>query len=257
MEEFESKVAIITGGARGIGRATAVKFAEKGAKLAICDILENEAEETLKQVKTIGGDIIFQKADVGNTSQIKAFIDHTLQTFGRLDFMVNNAGNQGTVAKIADQAEESFDLVMNINLKGVFLGMKYSIPHILKNGGTIVNIASGGGLVGVEGASVYCASKHGVVGMTKVAALDYATQGIRVNAICPGGVDTPMLRLFFESIEDPEARKQARAGFEATHPMGRIATAEEVADLAVFLCSEGAGFITGQAVGVDGGYVAH
>ena len=257
MKDFENKVALITGGARGIGRSTALKFAEKGAKIAICDILETEAQETIKQVKAIGGDVIFQKTDVGNTDQVQAFINKTVKTFGRIDFNINNAGHPGFVAKVADQEESKFDMVINTNLKGVFLGMKYAIPHILKNGGVIVNIASGGGLVGVDGASVYCASKHGVVGMTKVAALDYAKEGIRVNAICPGGVDTPMLQSFFDSIEDPEARKEARKGFEATHPMGRIATAEEVADLVVFLCTKGAGFITGQTVGVDGGYVTH
>ena len=184
-------------------------------------------------------------------------IEQALAVYGRLDILVNNAGTQGEVAPLVDQRLASFQEVFDTNVRSVFLCMKYAIPHLLNQRGAIVNIASGGGLVGVPGASVYCASKHAVIGMTKVAALDYATAGLRVNAVCPGGVDTPMLQRFFESIPDPDARRQAREEFNATHPIGRIAKPEEVAAAVVFLCSPDAAFITGTTLSVDGGYVAH
>ena len=257
MDDIKGQVALITGGSSGIGRATAVALAQQGVHTVVTGRSTSGLKDTIDAVYRVGGKVQVVEADVSQPDHIEQMVAKAAQEYGRLDLLVNNAGTQGEVAKLADQRLESFEEVFATNVMGVFLTMKYAIPHILKNGGAIVNVASGGGLVGVPGASVYCASKHAVVGMTKVAALDYATQGIRVNAVCPGGVDTPMLQRFFDSVGDEAASQQARAEFNASHPMGRIATSEEVADAIAFLCSPRASFITGTTLSVDGGYVAH
>ena len=257
-EGMQGKVALITGGSSGIGQASAVLFAKEGVKTVVTGRSQAGLDETLSQVGAAGGEGKAIVADVAVPAEVERMIAEGASTFGRLDYLVNNAGTQGEVNALADQRLESLDEVFATNVRGLFLCMKYAIPHILKQGGgAIVNLSSGGGLVGVPGASVYCASKHAVMGMTKVAALDYAQAGIRVNTVNPGGVDTPMLRRFFHSIEDEAERKQARAGFNATHPMGRIATPAEVAEAVVFLCSPKSAFTTGTALSVDGGYVAH
>ena len=257
MNEMKGQVALITGGSSGIGRAAAAALAQQGVQVVVTGRSTSGLKDTVEAVHQVGGEVRMIEADISEPDSIKQMVEKAAQKYGRLDLLVNNAGTQGEVAKLADQRLKSFEEVFATNVMGVFLTMKYAIPHILKNGGAIVNIASGGGLVGVPGASVYCASKHAVVGMTKVAALDYATQGIRVNAVCPGGVDTPMLQRFFDSIEDEAARQQAREEFNASHPMGRIATSEEVAEAVVFLCSPRASFTTGTTLSVDGGYVTH
>ena len=256
-ESMQGRVALITGGSSGIGQAAAVAFAKEGVKTVVTGRRRSGLDDTVSQVKAAGGDVRAIAADLTNPADIERMISEGASAFGRLDYLVNNAGTQGEVNPLADQRLESFDEVFAANVRGLFLCMKHAIPHILKQGGAIVNISSGGGLVGVPGASVYCASKHAVMGMTKVAALDYAQKGIRVNSVNPGGVDTPMLQRFFDSIDDEGERRAAREGFNASHPMGRIATVEEVADAVVFLCSPKAGFITGTALSVDGGYVAH
>ena len=257
-EGMEGKVALITGGSSGIGRASAILFASHGVKTVVSGRSAAGLEETLSEVKAVGGAGAAIVADVAVPADVARMVTEGASAFGRLDYLVNNAGTQGEVSVLADQRLESFDEVFATNVRGLFLCMKHAIPYILKQGGgAVVNLSSGGGLVGVPGASVYCASKHAVMGMTKVAALDYAQAGIRVNTVNPGGVDTPMLRRFFDSIEDHAEREQARAAFNATHPMGRIATPEEVAEAVVFLCSPKAAFTTGTALSVDGGYVAH
>ena len=256
-EDMTGSVALITGGSSGIGQASAIAFAKDGVRTVVTGRSRSGLDETVAQVKAAGGDVQAIDADLTDAADIERMVARAAAAYGRLDFLINNAGTQGEVAELAQQRLDSFDEVFATNVRALFLCMKHAIPHLLKQGGAIVNLSSGGGLVGVPGASVYCASKHAVMGMTKVAALDYARQGIRVNAVNPGGVDTPMLRRFFDSIEDEAQRQAARDGFDASHPMGRIATVEEVAAAVVFLCSSKAAFITGTALSVDGGYVAH
>ena len=255
-EGMRGRVALITGGSSGIGQASAVALAKEGVKTVVTGRSQEGLGDTVSQVKAAGGDVQAIGADLTDPTDIERMIAEGASAYGRLDYLINNAGTQGEVNELADQRLESFDEVFATNVRGLFLCMKYAIPHILKQGGAIVNLSSGGGLVGVPGASVYCASKHAVMGMTKVAALDYAQKGIRVNSVNPGGVDTPMLQRFFNSIEDEGERRAARDVFDASHPMGRLATAEEVAEAVVFLCSPKAAFITGTALSVDGGYVA-
>ena len=258
IEAMTGKVALITGGSSGIGQAAAVALAKKGVKSVITGRSASGLEETAAQVKAAGGETSALEADLMDADAIEPLVADAVSAFGRLDYVVNNAGFQGEVNPLADQRLESYEVVFAINVRAPFLVMKYAIPHLLaQGGGAIVNISSGGGLVGVPGASVYCASKHAVMGLTKVAAIDYAKQGVRVNAVNPGGVDTPMLRKFFDSIPDEGERTAAREAFDATHPIGRIATAEEVADAVVFLCSDKASNIVGIALSVDGGYVAN
>ncbi len=255
---MQGKAALITGGSSGIGQATAVALAREGAKTVITGRSTSGLEETAAKVKAAGGETHALEADLKDPNAIEPLVADAAAAFGRLDYVVNNAGAEGEVNVVADQRLESYEDVFATNVRAPFLIMKYAIPHLLKQGGgAIVNLASGGGLVGVPGASIYCASKHAVMGLTKVAAIDYAKQGIRVNAVNPGGVDTPMLRKFFESIPDAGQRKAAREAFDATHPIGRIATPEEVADAIVFLCSDRASNIVGIALPVDGGYVAN
>ena len=257
MASMEGKVALITGGSSGIGQASAVALAREGVKTVISGRSAAGLRETAALIETAGGEVHSLEADLMDPASIERLVSEAATAFGRLDYVVNNAGTQGEVNVVADQRLESYEQVFATNVRAPFLIMKYAIPHLLEQGGgAIVNLASGGGLVGVPGASLYCASKHAVMGLTKVAAIDYAKQGIRVNAVNPGGVDTPMLRKFFDSIPDEVQRKVARAGFEATHPNGRIATAEEIADAVVFLCSDKASNIVGIALPVDGGYVA-
>ena len=255
-ETMAGKVALITGGSSGIGQATALALAKEGVKTVVTGRNEGGLDETLSRVTAAGGNVRVMTADLMNPADIERLIAEAAAAFGRLDYLVNNAATQGEVNEVADQRLESFEEVFDTNVRALFLCMKHAIPLLLKQGGAIVNLSSGGGLVGVPGASVYCASKHAVMGITKVAAIEYAQKGIRVNAVNPGGVDTPMLQRFFDSIEDESEREAARESFNASHPMGRIATAEEVADAIVFLCSPKAAFITGAALSVDGGYVA-
>ena len=256
-ESMQGKVALITGASSGIGQATAVSLAKEGVKSVVTGRSTEGLQETTSQTKAAGGEVRPLAADLTDPDDIERLVADSAAAFGRLDYVINNAGTQGEVNAVADQRPESYEEVFATNVRAPFLIMKHAIPHLLRQGGgAIVNLSSGGGLVGVPGASVYCASKHAVMGMTKVAAIDYAKQGIRVNAVNPGGVDTPMLRKFFASIPDDGERKAARQAFEATHPMGRIATVEEIADAIVFLCSPKASFITGIALSVDGGYVA-
>jgi NAD(P)-dependent dehydrogenase (short-subunit alcohol dehydrogenase family) len=247
----EGKVALITGGASGIGRATALTFAREGAKLVIADMNADGGHQTVHMITEQGGEAIFVKTDVSKAVEVQALIAQAVATYGRLDCAHNNAGVSSPVrASIADYPEEDWHRVIAINLTGVWLCMKYEIPQMLQQGGgTIVNTASIMGLVATGFNPAYVASKHGVVGLTKTAALEYAQQGIRVNCVCPGVIQTPMTE---RGLRHPERR----ARIMASEPMGRVGTPEEVAEAVVWLCSDAASFVTGHTMTVDGGYVA-
>jgi NAD(P)-dependent dehydrogenase (short-subunit alcohol dehydrogenase family) len=244
------KVALVTGGSSGIGRATALLFAREGAKVAVADVEMEGGQETVRQIKAGGGEALFVKADVSKAAEVEALINQTVASYGRLDYAHNNAGIEGRLALTAEAREESWDRVLTINLKGVWLCMKYEIPQMLKQGGgAIVNTASGAGLVGIAGGGAYVASKHGVVGLTKTAALEYAKAGIRVNAVCPSVIQTPM-------VERIVSRLGPRYTLVDAQPIGRMGRPEEIAAAVVWLCSDAASFVTGHAMAVDGGYVA-
>ena len=249
--ELEGKIAIVTGGTSGIGRDAAVLFAKAGAKVAVAGRREKEGQETLELVRAAGGDCLFVKTDVAHAAQVQALVRKTVEKFGRLDVAFNNAGIEGSWLPIVEQPEEDWDCTIAINLKGVWLCLKYEIQQMLKQGtgGAIVNMASVSGLIGSPGAATYSASKHGVLGLTKAAALETAKTGIRVNAVCPAVIETPMGERLWGA---PELRKFA-LGF---HPIGRFGTPMEVAEAVVWMCSERASFMTGQSLVLDGGFLA-
>lgn len=246
---FTNKVVIVTGGVSGIGRAAALAFAKRGAKVSVADWTENQ--ETVELITASGGEAIFIKCDVSKADDVKAMVEKTVATFGRLDYAFNNAGIEGATAPTKDCTEENWDKTIGVNLKGIWLCMKYEIPEILKQGkGAIVNCASVAGLVGFGGLPAYVASKHGVVGLTKTAALECAQLGIRVNVVCPGVIQTPMIDRL------TGAKKEAIDQFTKLEPVGRFGQPEEIANAVVWLCSDKASFVTGHAMAVDGGFVA-
>ncbi len=249
--QLDGKVALITGAGSGIGRASALAFAREGAKVAVADIVVEGGEETVRMVKEAGGEAFFIKVDVANAADVEAMVNTVVATYGRIDCAYNNAGIEGRLASTDEYPEDVFDKVIDINLTGVWLCMKYELPHMLKQGGgAIVNTASGAGLIGVAGMSAYVASKHGVVGLTKTAALEYAKSGIRVNAVCPGLIQTPMVERI--TADQP----QLGEALVAAEPVGRTGKPEEIAESVVWLSSDAASFVTGHAMSVDGGYVA-
>ena len=249
--QLDGKVALITGAGSGIGRASALAFAREGAKVAVADIVVEGGEETVRMVKEAGGEAFFIKVDVSNAADVEAMVNAVVDTYGRIDCAYNNAGIEGRLASTDEYPEDVFDKVIDINLTGVWLCMKYELPHMLKQGsGAIVNTASGAGLIGVAGMSAYVASKHGVVGLTKTAALEYAKSGIRVNAVCPGLIQTPMVERI--TADQP----QLGEALVAAEPVGRTGKPEEIAESVVWLSSDAASFVTGHAMSVDGGYVA-
>ncbi|KOP26672.1 short-chain dehydrogenase [Hapalosiphon sp. MRB220] len=249
MTMFAKKVAIITGGSSGIGRATAIAFAKEGAKVVVASRRIQESQETVELIRNVGGEAFFVKTDVSQEADVKTMVEKTIETYGRLDYGFNNAGIDQIPTPLPEQTEETFDQLININLKGVWLAMKYEIAQMLKTGGgAIVNTASIGGLIGFPGIPIYIASKHAVLGLTKAAAIEYAKSGIRINAISPGTVITD---LFERSLgKDPQMKEQIMA----MHPIGRAGTPEEIASAVLWLCSEGAGFTIGQSLTVDGGF---
>ena len=247
---FKDKVAIVTGGNFGIGRATAVAFANRGAKVFIADWIEDN-NETIKLIETAGGTVKFVHCDVSSMTEVRNMVDKTIETFGRLDYAFNNAGIEGVTANTHECTEENWDRTIGINLKGVWLCMKNEIPEMLKNQkGVIINCASVAGLSGFAGLPAYTASKHAIVGLTKTAALEYAKQGIRVNAVCPGVIHTSMVDRI--TGNDKEVEKQ----YISMEPVGRMGLPEEVAEAVIWLCSDSASFVTGIAMPVDGGFTA-
>ena len=248
---IEDKVALVTGGGSGIGRAAALTFAREGARVAVSDVVVEAGEETVQLIKNADGEAVFIKADVSQASEVDALIGKVVKAYGRLDCAHNNAGIEGNSAKIADYDEADWDRVIAINLTGVWLCMKYEIPQMLQQGGgAIVNTSSVAGLLGFRTGSAYVASKHGVLGLTKTAALEYAKSGIRVNAVCPGAIDTPMMG----RITDHRPHRAAKMA--AGEPVGRMGTPQEIAEAVVWLCSDAASFVTGHPMTVDGGIVA-
>ena len=246
--KFTGKVAFVTGAANGIGRAAAVAFAREGAGVAIADVSDQGNRETARMVKELGGRALAVRCDVTRSEDVKAALDKTVEAFGRLDFAFNNAGSEQPVTATADLTEAEWDRIVAVNLRGVFLCMKYEIPLMLKQGGgAIVNTSSGAGVKGFKGQAAYAAAKHGVVGLTRSAALDYASQNVRINAVCPGIIDTPMMDRFTGGT--PEGR----AAVIAQEPIGRMGTPEEIAAAVLWLCSDAASFATGHAMVVDGG----
>ncbi len=274
---LEDKVGLITGGAVGIGRAAALVFAREGARVAVADILTEQGEETVRQVCQRGGEAIFIQCDVSQADQVKAMIDQTVATFGRLDCAFNNAGTEGKLAPTAVCEEDNWDRVIAVNLKGVWLCMKYEMQHMLpRKSGVIVNTSSVAGVVAERGFPAYAAAKGGVLQLTRTAAVEYGAAGIRINAICPGAILTPMMerawnhmsidavapaapyRPFVRRIINTLLRKPRvqKAMLRFMQPMGRPGQANEVAETVAWLCSDAASFITGHGLMIDGGMTA-
>lgn len=249
MNMFVGKVALVTGGSSGIGRATALAFAKEGAKVVVASRHSIEGEETVRLIKQKDSEALFIKTDVTKAAQVEALVNKTVETFGHLDIAFNNAGVEGKISPIIDQTEESWDAVIDTNLKGVWLSMKYEIPQMLKQvSGRIVNVSSTAGLVGFAGVSPYVASKHGVLGLTKSVALEYAYSNIRINAVSPSATETDLLNRFTGGSDEVKAK------FAAMHPLERFGKPEEIAEAAIWLCSDKTAFITGQSLTIDGGY---
>ena len=250
--KFEGKVSLVTGGGSGIGRATALAFAREGAKVIVADVSEQGGKETVQMIEQAGGDAIFIKTDVSDGTEVMEMVNKAIEVYSRIDCAINNAGVEGMLVNISDYPEEMWNRVIGVNLTGVWLCMKYEIPQMLKQGGgVIINTASIFGLVGLANASAYIASKHGVVGLTKAAALEYSAKGIRVNAVCPGFIETPMLmERSLKAGENPEVYQQ----IVSVSPIGRLGKPEEIAETVLWLCSDGASFVTGHSMVADGGY---
>ncbi len=250
---LEGKVILVTGGGSGIGRATSLLLAKQGAKVMIADYVPDSAVKTVAMIKEAGGTADCVAADVSITKQVEAMVAKTVETFGRLDGALNNAGIEGKIGhdRVENGSEENFDRTIAINLKGVWLCMKYEIPQMLKQGGgSIVNTASVAGLVGFEGGSAYNASKHGVIGLTKTAALEYAQKNIRVNCVCPGVINTPMVARIVD------AGGMNERDLTAGEPVGRMGQPSEIGEGVAWLLSDAASFVTGHSLVIDGGWVA-
>jgi len=266
MTRFKDKVALVTGGSGGIGRASALAFAREGAKVVVSDIQVETGEETVALIKEAGGQAVFIRADVSNSRQVESLIEQTVRTLGGLHYAHNNAGIGGEKAPLIEQAEETWDKVIDINLKGVWLCMKYQIKEMLKNrSGAIVNTGSVSSEVGLSKYSPYCASKPGIIGLTKTAALEYIKDGIRVNAVCPGLIDTEMVErsivgdtkatnIVTEAFQNFK-KNIAQAILTGKQPSGRMGSAAEVAEAVIWLCSDSASYVNGHALAIDGGFL--
>lgn len=252
---LSGKTALVTGSGAGIGRATARKFSAEGARVVVSDITSEGGEETVRLIRADGGEAIFIQADCSNPDDVDALIAGTVAQYGSLDCACNNAGIEGKIAPFIEQTLENYDAIMNVNARGTFLCLQAEIREMLTSGGgSIVNLASIAGLIGFPGLAPYTASKHAVNGLTKNAALEYGKSDIRVNSVCPGGIDTRMLDSLAEQATSGQQTSQQM--MDPLHPIGRIGTPEEVAALIVWLCSDQASFMTGANIPVDGGYVA-
>ncbi|MDH5180729.1 MAG: SDR family oxidoreductase [Gammaproteobacteria bacterium] len=246
--EFANKVVLVTGAASGIGKATALVFAEQGANVVVADIGSDGCDATVELIKAAGGNALAITADISDETAVRSMLDSTIKHYGRLDHACNNAGILGSMLPLtADYSVDTFDKVIAVNLRGTWLCMKYEIPLLLKSGGTIVNTASIAGLVGFPTLSAYVAGKHGILGLTKTAALEYATQNIRINAVCPGGVRTPMAGFTGENDAAAEAASAQYA------PNGRVAEPEEIADAIMWLSSNRSSYVNGHGLVVDAG----
>jgi NAD(P)-dependent dehydrogenase (short-subunit alcohol dehydrogenase family) len=245
---FAGKVAFVTGAANGIGRAAALAFAREGASIVVADVSERGNQETARMVEEAGGRALAVKCDVSRDNDVKAALEKTVEAFGRLDFAFNNAGVEQPTKPLVEVTEDEWDRLLDVNLRGVFLCMKHEIPLMLRQGGgAIVNTGSGASVMGIAGQTAYCAAKFGLIGLTKAAALDYANSKIRVNAVCPGYVDTPMMQRFTGGT--PEGRQNVIDNV----PAGRPASPEEIAAAVVWLCSDAAAYVIGHAMVIDGG----
>lgn len=245
---YQGKVAFVTGAGSGIGRAAALAFARKGASVTVADVSDDGGRETARQIEEQGGRALAVECDVTRSGDVKAALDKTIEAFGRLDFAFNNAGVEQKNLAMAEIDEDEWQRIVDTNLRGVFLCMKYEIPLLLKQGGgAIVNTSSGAGLIGIKGGAAYTAAKHGVIGLTKSAALDYAAQNIRVNAVAPGYIATPMMDRFTGGSADGWGKVVSE------EPIGRAGKPEEIADAVIRLCSDAASFVVGHALVVDGG----
>ncbi len=264
MDEFDSKVALITGGNSGIGRAAALAFAQKGAKVVIASRRIQESEETVSLIQDKGGTATFVQTDIAQAIQVEKLIAQTVNSYGRIDYAFNNAGNsygridyafnnagvEEPVISSVEKTEDIWDFIINTNLKGVWLSMKYQIPQMLKQGGgVIINNSSILGLVAFPNVPIYTASKHGVIGLTKSLALEHARDNIRINCVCPGGIETDLLARNLDSLGE-----EGKTKFISLHPMGRLGKPEEIASSVIWLCSQAASFITGQSLAIDGGF---
>lgn len=251
MNSLDGKSAFVTGGASGIGQASALAYAERGARVLVADVDADGAQETLRLIGLGDGEANFVNCDVGDAASVEAAVNRCVELYGRIDCAFNNAGILGDMSLTADCSEENFDRIMRVNLKGIWLSMKYEIPHMLRQGGgVIVNTASNAGMTGTPELGVYSATKGGVVMLTRSAALEYARSNIRINCVCPGLISTPMVAQ--QAIDYPDAV----ANFTELEPIGRMGRPEEIAEAVVWLSSDAASFVTGHPMAVDGGILA-
>jgi NAD(P)-dependent dehydrogenase (short-subunit alcohol dehydrogenase family) len=247
---LKGKIAVVTGAGSGIGRATALLFAEEGATIVVADWNEDAGSRTASEVQQAGGQAAFLRTDVSQASEVEALVETTLKHFGRLDVFVNNAAIQ-IMSQLTETSEDVWDKIQGVNLKGVFLGCKYAIPAMVTSGGgSVINMASVLGFVGDPDLAAYCAAKGGVIALTKAAALGYGPSGVRVNCICPGDVDTPLLQDYLSKSSNPN---QLKAEIHSKYALRRVATPRDIADCAAFLASDASAFITGSTMVVDGG----